>query len=310
VRLNSKNAASMLHWSLGFYHRTQNADLTRVYTNNLLDGDPYVPIVPVVTLYSSDYLTHNNALYGEFIVDLSARLRVVTGLRYEQYDSEFNDSNNVFFEPEEDFFGGKVALEFQMNNDTLWYGLVSRGYKTGGFNTDPRVSAENTLFQPESMLNYEIGSKGRWLDNSLVVQTALFYQQRQDIQIKQSSAVAGVVPVEFVEFLDNAEGGDNYGAELEARWTGLNEQLEIFGSLGLLKTRFDHFENYSHVNADKNNGKAFDMTGREQPHAPAYQFVLGSQWNILPALYVRAELEGKDSFYFSASHEEKSKAYR
>ncbi len=309
VRLHSKNAASLLHWSAGFYHRTQDVDLTRIYTNNLPDSDPYSPIVPVATLYSSDFITHNSALYGELIVDLSARLSLVTGLRYEQYDSEFNDTNKAFFEPEDDFFGGKIALEFQMNSDTLLYGLVSRGYKTGGFNANPRVSSSKTAFKPESMLNYEMGSKGSWLQQSLVLQTALFYQQRQDIQIKQSGAVAGVVPVEFIEFLDNAEGGDNYGAELEAKWTGLNDRLEVFGSLGLLHTAFDHFDNYSHVKADKENAKAFDMTGREQPHAPSYQWLFGSQWNILPVVYVRAEAESKDSFYFSASHEEQSEFY-
>ena len=309
VRLNSKNDNRMLHWSAGIYHRIQDTDLTRIYTNNFPDWDPATTLPPSIDFYSSNFLTHNTALYGEFIVDLTARLSWVTGLRYEQYDSEFDDSNNARFTPQNDFWGGKVALEFQMNDSILFYGLVPRGYKTGGFNADDRVNDESKLFKPESMVNFEMGNKGHWFDQRLVLQSALFYQQRQDIQVKQSGAIKGVVPVKFVEFLDNAEGGDNYGIEIEARWTSLNDQLEVFGSLGLLKTKFDEYKNLSHVQADKEAGQAFDMTGREQPHAPSYQFVLGSQWNILPVLYVRAEVEGKDSFYFSASNEEKSDTY-
>ena len=44
-------------------------------------------------------------------------------------------------------------------------------------------------------------------------------------------------------------------------------------------------------------------------HAPAYTFNFGSEVYITSALTFRANVEGKDEFYFSNSHNEKSGSY-
>ena len=62
------------------------------------------------------------------------------------------------------------------------------------------------------------------------------------------------------------------------------------------------YENY--VNAEGEN-----LDGREQAHAPGYQYHLGVEWEFLPSFYVRGELEGRDDFFASATHSEQLSGY-
>ena len=73
----------------------------------------------------------------------------------------------------------------------------SRGYKTGGLNTDAFGKAlvsgdaatiaqlsEQLNYQDEAALNYELGLKGSYLDASLTVSLTAFYIDRQNMQAK------------------------------------------------------------------------------------------------------------------------------
>ena len=44
---------------------------------------------------------------------------------------------------EEDLWGGRIALQYQLDKRTMVYGLVSRGYKAGGVNSDSSLSAQD-----------------------------------------------------------------------------------------------------------------------------------------------------------------------
>ena len=57
------------------------------------------------------------------------------------------------------------------------------------------------------------------------------------------------------------------------------------------------------------NGEGEDLSGRDQAHAPAYQFFAGAQYNFGERLYARVEVEGKDRFYYSDSHQFQSQAF-
>ena len=56
--------------------------------------------------------------------------------------------------------GGKVSLQYLVDDDLMVYGAVSRGYKTGGLNTDAfgkaLVSGDAaTIAQLSEQLNYQ-----------------------------------------------------------------------------------------------------------------------------------------------------------
>ncbi len=51
------------------------------------------------------------------------------------------------------------------------------------------------------------------------------------------------------------------------------------------------------------------MRGRDLAHAPNYQYLLGTEFDLTERWFARLELEARDAFYFSNSHDERSTAY-
>src|SRR5690606_31031255 len=79
--------------------------------------------------------------------------------------------------------------------------------------------------------------------------------------------------------------------------------IRFFASLGLLSTEIENFYVLG------NNDTLVDKTGRDQAHAPGYQFNIGTELDLTDGLQIRLETDGRDEFYFSDSHDQKSKSY-
>ncbi|BFM19110.1 TonB-dependent receptor [Gilvimarinus japonicus] len=298
VRLVSDHEAGELGWVAGAYYRDQSEVLDRQQTYLAQD-------------FFSDFSSDNTALYGQLEIPLSQALQVVTGLRYEQRDASYRDSDGVSNEPSDDMLGGKVALEYRPDESTLWYGLVSRGYKAGGFNSVADLPADERKYEPEFLWNYETGLKTTSQDNRLQSQIALFYQDRDDLQTKQSLLVpieGDDCPCGFDDYTVNAPAGTTYGLEAELNWQA-NEMLSVFASLGLLRSEFKDFISFAHADRNLEDGTPVDLSGHDLPHAPHYQFTTGAVFNFTEHWYARVEVEGKDSFYFSSRHEAQSESY-
>jgi outer membrane receptor protein involved in Fe transport len=288
LRLVSKDGAQIFagstDWVLGMYWREQNETLLRQYTYASSD-------------FSSDFETSNRAIYGQLDTQLSDALTLTTGLRVENRRADYQDSQLVDHAVDENLVGGRVALNYQTAANTRIYGLVSRGYKAGGVNSDPGLEAADREFDTEQMWNIEAGVKGLWLEGALQAQISAFYQLRDDIQIKQSL----VQPIEqtnatsFTDYFSNAAEGKNYGLELEYNWLA-SDTLALFGSFGLLQTQFD-----TPLSETLNN--------RDQAHAPGYQFALGSTVQLTDNLALSVDIEGKDKFFLSSRHSAQTRAY-
>ncbi len=285
-------------WVLGAYYRDQSQSLRRIYT--FFESD-----------FLSDFDTVNEAVYGQLDVPLTPELSLKTGLRFERREADYRDSDGAGFTPDEDFWGGRLALEYQRHGGALIYALASRGYKAGGVNSDSTVPGELREFSGETLWNYELGLKHRFLDGRLDLRAAVFYQDRNDVQTQQSLVVpieGSICPCRFVEYIDNATAGQSYGLEAELNWW-VSSRLQTFASLGLMDSRFDGFLSFSHVDADPDTGQPFDLDGRDLPHAPNYMFALGALFQFTDHWYLRVEVEGKDAFYFSSRHQVRSNAY-
>jgi len=138
-------------------------------------------------------------------------------------------------------------------------------------------------------MNYELGYKVSLLNNDAYIRSSLFYMDRSDMQVKNSELIIREDgSTEFIPYLSNAASGSNYGAEIESAWT-INDYVNIYGSLGLLKTEFDQFID------DEGNS----LTGEEQAHAPNYQFNVGINYQPTDEWLFNISVDGKDEFYFS-----------
>ncbi len=289
-RLLSDEAGKLFNnstdWVLGVYHAAKGEDLLREYTYLTAD-------------FSSDYETENLAVYGQLDIALSNRLNLIAGLRFEQWQADYRDSSGLEIDSDEDLWGGKLGLDYQLSDQHLLYVSLSRGYKAGGVNTDGSLPVSQRDFDTEYLWNLEGGMKSLWLDRTLSSRLSWFYVQRKDQQVKGSFTIErGDGSTEFIDYIDNAAEGDNYGIEAELDWQ-LNQHWQLFASLGLLQTEIDQYITP--------NGA--DISGRDQAHAPSYQFALGGEYSFSDGWYVRAEVEGKDKFYFSDRHDEQSSSY-
>jgi iron complex outermembrane recepter protein len=275
------NASS--DWVLGIYWRDQDEQLLRQQTGE--DG------------FTSDFDTTNKALYGQLDTQLSDSLTLISGLRLENRDATYTDSDLVAHGVSESLWGGRLALQYQITEDQMIYGLVSRGYKAGGVNSNPSLTFEDRQFDTELMWNVEAGIKGRWHDDRLQARLAAFYQKRDDIQIKQSLVQSreDSNAVDFTDYFGNAASGANYGLEVEFNWLA-TESLAWFGAIGLLSADYD-------IPLSDN------LNSRQQAQAPDYQFSLGGRYQVNDVVSFTVDVEGKDKFYLSSSHNEQSQAY-
>lgn len=270
-------------WVTGIYFKQDGEDLERQYT------------------YAESTFISNNtrtsvALYGQLNSQLNSHWSLVSGLRVENYNADYTNSDNFDDSIDDTMVGGKLVLSYQQSKDSLWYGSVNRGYKAGGHNTDGTLPQQLRTFKPEYLLNYELGYKVSLLNNDAFIRSALFYMDRQDMQVNSSDTVTREDgSAEFISYLGNAASGSNYGVEIESAWQ-LNEVVNVYGSLGLLDTEFSDY-----VNAEGQS-----LTGREQAHAPNYQFNLGIELQPTENWLINLSLDGKDSFYFSDSHDQES----
>jgi len=284
------NASSKLFdnstdWVAGLYFKQDDEDLQRQYT--YLDSD-----------FTSTFDTQSMAIYGQLDSKLNANWTLITGLRVERRSADYNNSDGFIDSINDTMIGGKLVLSYQHNDDSFWYSSINRGYKTGGANTDGTLPDDLRTFAPEYLVNYEIGYKVSLLDNAAFIRAAAFYMDRTDVQVRSSNTIVrDDGSSEFISYLGNAAAGDNIGLEIEANWQ-ISELFEFYGSLGLLDTEFSHF-----INAEGES-----LNNRQQAHAPNYQFNLGANFRPSDNWLINVSVDGKDGFYFSDSHNERSKS--
>tara|TARA_B100001250_G_scaffold8968_1_gene7760 strand:+ start:568 stop:2634 length:2067 start_codon:yes stop_codon:yes gene_type:complete len=273
-------------WVFGLYSLAQEADLKRVYT--FLSNH-----------FSSQYDLNRFAVYGEINSRLKKNWGLSLGFRGEKYSASYHDSNKVNYTPDENLYGGKLALTYKSSRNTLLYASVSRGYKTGGFNADGSLDSDLREFDSEGLTNYELGAKGSFYDEKLQSQLALFFMDRDDVQISSSVVrVRSDGSSEFIDYVGNAASGTNYGLEISSSFEA-SDNILFYGSLGLLETEYENFI----------NSAGDDLEGRQQAHAPNYQYTFGVDMRVNSKIELGLNILGKDSFYFSDSHSIRSEAY-
>lgn len=273
-------------WLVGLYALDKEVDFSRDYT--FAGG-----------LFSSDYAIDRLALYGELAANLADDMRISVGLRAEQHESSYRDSAGVQFSPDDDLVGGRLLLERSLASGNLLYMSLTRGYKAGGFNTDGSLDADLREFDPESLWNMEVGFKGSLMDERLALSAALFRMQRRDVQISTSiTRLREDGSAEFIGYTGNGAKGVNQGLEVEAVLQ-TTDRLQLTASAGLLDAEF---ENYI-------NGSGEDLDGRDQAQAPAYHYYFAADYRFTQALRLNISLEGKDDYYFSDGHAERSPSY-
>ncbi|MFM9745263.1 TonB-dependent receptor domain-containing protein, partial [Streptomyces brasiliscabiei] len=130
-------------------------------------------------------------------------------------------------------------------------------YIPGGTGINFR-GGEYYTFDEEYAWNYELFTRMSFLEQRFTIDANVFYTQFKDSQRAVTDYLDGRA---FGSIIVNADEATSYGVELNAAYSA-NEQLSLYGGLGLLETDISEFNDY--------RGESF--IGNEFSKAPGYMF--------------------------------------
>jgi len=130
---------------------------------------------------------------------------------------------------------GHLGVEYTPEPDRLIHGRIATGYRSGGFNYDDGAEIANpgNLIKSETNVSYEVGVKGLFNDQRLLLAAAAFYYDFDDYQVLATQEIPQEYLSPFhasplVEFTDNIAGSSIWGAEAEFEYY-VSEQWRLSG---------------------------------------------------------------------------------
>jgi iron complex outermembrane receptor protein len=202
---------------------------------------------------------------------------------------------------------GDLKLEFLPSDDHMAYISVSHGYKPGYINgnavglgcgdptADPPVPPAITALpnaRGEEIWAYELGSKNRFLDNTVQANLTAFLYQYDDLQVSSQFDNTG--------YIQNAPKAQVRGIEFEGIWEPIND-LTLSVVYGYLNSKYLDYFGFNFA-----TGEFEDFSGNQMVRAPKhtatlaaeYLWDLGENGSVIP----RIQYTVSDYIYFNAAN--------
>ena len=156
-------------------------------------GDPFAAEFDFVT----DAFPNRESvsIFGETTYSISENTRLISGLRYTE-DEVTACVKNFFFttcdnlKSSSDETSGRIALEMDINDDTMIYGSFTSGYKPGGTNLTYGYGDDNAppmvyeTFEPETVDSMEFGIKTDFNEGKARANIAVFSYDYENLQFQ------------------------------------------------------------------------------------------------------------------------------
>tara|TARA_E500000178_G_C16932565_1_gene712434 strand:- start:62 stop:1312 length:1251 start_codon:yes stop_codon:yes gene_type:complete len=282
-----------------------------VYLKNLKEEDKASGYLygGLATDSESMYNFLSSATYAQYEFMLTKKLKLKANIRYEESDISYESQSedNYYYTPIDEvntempssMVGYSSVLSYSMNKSINYYAFISRGYKAGGVNQEPNLSRANRIYDPEYIINGELGVKS--YKSNFRNNLSIFYGQRLNQQVSISSQQYPSDPNSFLFYKSNATEGRVSGLELESKY--YSKKYEIGLNLGHLKTWVDDFEFELGIGSSQKAGK------REMAMSPNFNGSISFLGYLQENLYINIINTYKSEYYFSDSHDYKTSAY-
>ena len=287
VRLES-SSDSNLQWIVGaFYSNTEQTS-----TQLLADSSEFAAGVRELFDSVVDYEETQRAVFGEVTFDINDKVSLGVGLRAFNVDLNISDTSSgplgsgatVRGGGDSDELNGKIHLTYMANEDHTLYAQAAQGFRSGVVNspipsgvgceaeianlTSQGVMA-GALAEPDTLWNYELGSKSSYAEGRVRLNAALYYIDWQDIQTSFSFGCG-------FDTVTNGGEATSQGVELELS-AALTDNLMLDFSASYTDAEFD------------NAIPALDIAaGERAPGVPRSNFALGLQY----AFSVAEDIDG------------------
>jgi iron complex outermembrane receptor protein len=301
LQATGKALGGRLEWTAGFYLEYDKPTEVPQYdvASPIETSGSYQPSLIVVR---GSTIQRTEALYGQASYDLSGLwdglegLKFTAGLRYTwDYRSDQNDiyvtnlggkcgERPGFFVPSCALAtSGRfqaptwtLALDYQLDPDTLVYATGRRGYKSGGFNLNTPDHSMFSTFQPELVTDVEIGLKADWTIFGASARTDIdaFHTDYTDIQRAISVLINGLSsPVTENAAVATIEGVEFEGTVLPTART------ELSLAYSYLSSRYD---TYTSPTLGDLSGLRFPFTPKNKISLTGrYHLPIGTDWGDL-----------------------------
>jgi iron complex outermembrane receptor protein len=254
-RLSGEDTAGK-SWLIGAFF--EHDDLTSV---NFFDGRDH-PIAfftdrNLATSYTQ--ITDSVALFAHKETALIDKWSLISGLRYSfervtfkgktqmqsasagtsgkenQLNAPFITLASIDDQQKNTHLSYKLGLNFQQSKTQLYYGSISTGFKSGGFNGGYALSDEEfSEYKPEEITAFEIGSKSVFPEAKFQVNASVFYYDLANPQLNADAPT----PPNFIT--TNADSSTHKGIEIETHWQPI-KGLDIKNNLGWLQAEYGEF---------------------------------------------------------------------
>ena len=230
-----------LDWTFGaFYLKHKIENHIRGYVDNDLDGEfKYVCDEPFANPNycfnigedpfgaDFDFVTdafperESFSIYGQTTYTISDVSRLISGIRFTEDDVTTCNANFFFgcdnLTTSSDEMTGKVALEYDVNSDTMVYLSFTAGYKPGGTNLTYGSDAEDgsfsamvfETFEPETVDSMEFGIKSDFYDGKARANIAVFSYDYENLQFQATD------PIPYEGGVANIPESEMSGIEIE-----------------------------------------------------------------------------------------------
>ncbi len=225
-----------------YLYEKNNDDFGAVANLGILFGAPYIPFPLGDETTVND--THSSAVYAQGDYKFTDALTLTVGGRFTHEVKTLEATPNT---PTGGFttadieaagfatkltaneFTPRVALQYRLDPDLMFYLSGTRGFQGGGWNGLAFSAATFNNFAPETVWSYETGMRSEWLDHTVRLNVNFFYEDVKAYQLL--SDLGG----SFVS--DNAANFFAYGMESELAWKPI-DALTVSLNVGLMQAAY------------------------------------------------------------------------
>lgn len=288
-------SSGRLQWVLGTFYLHDGRELSINETSQ--------SIPPLIEI-AAEQVLQTAAAFGQVSYQIVPSVQLQVGLRYTHDWNEGTPTSHVTILgipgiPEvylsqagietDSATTGKVALNWTINGQNFLYGLVSKGFKGGGFN----AGNPETTFAPEVVWDYELGWKGQYFDDHLNTSLDGFLDDYKDMQLAVLNPLTGNSSLVNTTGTSVIKGVE---AELHGRFGGLDLDTGVgyvnsrLGALQLVNTELlppgVTSEGLPQCAVGESAGcfnyspYLTDLATEPNPYAPEWTFNAGVQYSI------------------------------
>jgi len=214
--------------------------------------------------------THSDAVYGEVTYPLGDAFKVTGGWRHtwdrKRYGATYRDSSGHQTPDSrrlsDNYDTGRVALSYALNPATNVYGVLSRGYKSGGFNDYATQAADSEPYRAAIVNTAELGFKSESEDGRFDLSGALYFNSVTDDHL---------LGYEIATMATQAVNADteSLGAELQGTWR-VGGGLSLSGGLSYIDAT---------ITSDATGVQGGDVeSGNQVPDVPRWSGLLNASY--------------------------------